>query len=457
MMGKELPKQWVSIPFTEVFDISGGTQPPKSEFLNEPTEGFIRLLQIRDFGEKPVPTYIPNKKKLKKCNSDDILIARYGASIGRIVTGMEGAYNVALAKVIIPGAINKIFVRRLLESNIFQEPILSIQRTAQNGFNKNDLAEILIPLPPLPEQQRIVAKLDQLFGQLELIKASLNNIPQLLKDFRQQVLTQAVTGKLTNCSVKTKKLGSLLTDVKYGTSKKSLPEIDGTPIFRIPNINDGEIDDTDLKYSVLDDKEYEKLKLEENDILIIRSNGSVSLVGKTAIIREKHIGYSYAGYLIRLRCGSNLNAEFLNYSLQSNSLRRQIVDTSRSTSGVNNINSTEIKELIIQLPVLEEQERIVLRIKQLLSKADRVQIHYEALKEKIDLLPQTILHKAFKGELVRQLASDGDAKDLLEEIKALKAGLDKKPVGTKKKKTKTYKVGDALLRKVAEKHEGYKN
>ena len=208
-MEKQLPKNWIYISFTEVFDINGGTQPPKSVFIDEPKEGYIRLLQIRDFGNKPVPTYIPDTGKLMICKKDDILIARYGASIGRIVTGMEGSYNVALAKVSIPESINKNFVKWLLKSNIFQEPILSIQRTAQNGFNKTDLASIYIPLPPLAEQNRIAAKLDALFAQLETIKNSMAKVPLLLKDFRQQVLTQAVTGKLTEEWRKGKELGDM--------------------------------------------------------------------------------------------------------------------------------------------------------------------------------------------------------------------------------------------------------
>jgi len=71
-------------PFTDLFEIEGGTQPPKSQFLYEPKEGYIRLLQIRDFGENPVPTYIPITRNLKRCKKDEILIGRYGASVGRM-------------------------------------------------------------------------------------------------------------------------------------------------------------------------------------------------------------------------------------------------------------------------------------------------------------------------------------------------------------------------------------
>jgi type I restriction enzyme S subunit len=440
-MERKLPKGWLKKPFTEILDIQGGTQPPKEVFISEERDRYIRLLQIRDFGEKPVPTYIPNETNLKTCSVDDILIARYGASIGRIVTGHAGAYNVALAKVIIPELINRRFIFWLLKSPLFQINITSFQRTAQNGFNKEDLSGLEIPLPPLPEQQRIVAKLDTLFGHLDALKTRLDRIPQLLKDFRQKVLTQAVTGKLTEEwregkeleEWKTEALGNVLKDVKYGTSKKSEYETIGTPILRIPNIKNGEIDISDLKFSILDDKEYVSLKLNEGDILIIRSNGSVSLVGQSAIIRKDLEGYSYAGYLIRLRVKKALFPDYLNYALESHSLREQIVETSRSTSGVNNINTQEIKDLIISYPPIEEQQEIVRRVESLFAKADQIEASYLKLKAKIEQLPQALLAKAFRGELVEQLPTDGDALDLLEKIKRAKEGLEKGGKGRKLK------------------------
>lgn len=241
----------------------------------------------------------------------------------------------------------------------------------QSSINQKKLKVFKVPVISRAEQDRIVVKVDALMAQVSVMQESLVRIPQLLKDFRQQVLTQAVTGQLTEVSVVEKPLGELLNEVKYGTSKKSMYNIDGTPIFRIPNIKFGEIDDKDLKFSILDEKEFEKLKLKEGDVLLIRSNGSISIVGKCAIVRKKHIDYSYAGYLIRLRCKDSLNSEFLNYSLQSNFLRSQIVDTARSTSGVNNINSTEIKELKILIPQkVKEQQEIVSRVESLFSKAD---------------------------------------------------------------------------------------
>src|ERR1035437_8519615 len=99
-MENNLPKGWSWFDMLDLIDYEGGSQPPKKVFLYEPKKGYVRLIQIRDFGDKPFPTYVPDSTRLKKVKKDDFLIARYGGSsandsLGRICGGLEGAYNVA--------------------------------------------------------------------------------------------------------------------------------------------------------------------------------------------------------------------------------------------------------------------------------------------------------------------------------------------------------------------------
>jgi type I restriction enzyme S subunit len=96
----ELPEGWVWVRHNELFEISGGAQPPKSQFIDFPQNGYIRLFQIRDYGSNPQPIYIPIEKASKTSKKGDILLARYGASLGKVFIAEDGAYNVALAKVI---------------------------------------------------------------------------------------------------------------------------------------------------------------------------------------------------------------------------------------------------------------------------------------------------------------------------------------------------------------------
>ena len=87
---------------TDICDFQGGSQPPKEEWSNEKQKGYIRMLQIRDFTQsgRVTPEYIKLSKSTKVCEADDILIARYGASVGKILTGLAGAYNVAIMRTI---------------------------------------------------------------------------------------------------------------------------------------------------------------------------------------------------------------------------------------------------------------------------------------------------------------------------------------------------------------------
>lgn len=89
---------WVS--HNELFEISGGSQPPKSKFSAVEKPGYIRLYQIRDYGSSPLPVFIPTETASKTTNKGDILLARYGASVGKVFFAEKGAYNVAMAKVI---------------------------------------------------------------------------------------------------------------------------------------------------------------------------------------------------------------------------------------------------------------------------------------------------------------------------------------------------------------------
>ena len=83
---------WPTKKLGKICKFEGGTQPPKSNFIFEPKEGYVRLLQIRDFKSDKFVTYIPDTVKLKKCADDDLMIGRYGASVGQILTGKSGAY-----------------------------------------------------------------------------------------------------------------------------------------------------------------------------------------------------------------------------------------------------------------------------------------------------------------------------------------------------------------------------
>lgn len=172
------------VGLAEIMEIQGGMQPPASTFKDSLEPGYVRFVQIRDFETDAHLTFIKNLAKWRYCDIDDVLIARYGASVGRICRGVAGAYNVALAKVIPKACTNKKFLYYLLKSDYFQKPIIAMSgRSAQAGFNKEDLAAIRVPLPSLLEQEEIALTLGSLDRRINILKDNnllLDNMAQSL-------------------------------------------------------------------------------------------------------------------------------------------------------------------------------------------------------------------------------------------------------------------------------------
>ena len=233
----------------------------------------------------------------------------------------------------------------------------------------------------------------------------------------------------------------------YGTSKKcNYENNDGLGVLRIPNISKGFIDSTDLKFAYFSDEEIASYKLEKDDLLTIRSNGSVSLVGKTALVRSTDTDKLFAGYLIRLRpFKQHVNGKYLHYAFESLFVRNQIEFLAKSTSGVNNINSSELQSLIIPIPILEEQNIIVNKLDNLLDVNRMVSEQLEVEIKKANHLKSSILTKAFSGQLIPQDLNDEPASVLLERIKAekeeeqAKVKANKAPKKSGKRKTEATK------------------
>ena len=171
----KIPKTWVWCSHNSILDISGGSQPAKSYFETIPKPNCIRLYQIRDYGESPVPVYIPINLASKQTEKGDILLARYGGSLGKVFHAKQGAYNVAMVKVIFKfeNLIYKEYAYYYYLSDLYQGKLKEISRTAQTGFNITDFNDMYFPLPPINEQQHIVQKIEELFSSLDDIQKSL--------------------------------------------------------------------------------------------------------------------------------------------------------------------------------------------------------------------------------------------------------------------------------------------
>ena len=380
------------------------------------------------------------------------------------------------------------------------EPVISGKGTGSTfkAITKGFVEGLEFNLPPLAEQRRIVAKIEELFSELDKGVESLKTARAQLSVYRQAVLKHAFEGKLTakwreenkdkletpeqllarikqeraahyevqlqewKAAVKgweakgkpgkkpakptklketsrlsideTKslpsladgwshlRLGLVIDEPKYGTSKKCDYDYKGTGVLRIPNVIGGVVDASDLKGTHFEENEKRTYTLKSGDVLMVRSNGSVAIVGKCALISKADEQYLFAGYLIRLRSNPEvLLPDYLATLLSSHLLRTQIEYKAKSTSGVNNINSSEIQSLIVPLCSPGEQEVVVKRLSTWLSAINATEAEINNQLLRANALSQSVLKQAFSGQLVPQDPSDEPASALLARIRAVKA------------------------------------
>jgi len=404
-------EDWVEASLYDVFEILTGNTPPKKDRLNY--NGNIPFVKPPNLWNKVVvdtEEYLTEKGALKSriLPPFSVLITCIG-NLGRVgINKTLVAFNQQINAVLPNKNIDSIFTFYQFQSPDFKQELeKKASATTVSIINKGNFSSLSYKIAPIPEQKAIVNKIEKLFTALDKGKEDLKKAQQQLKIYRQAVLKKAFEGGFLTFQENNRpvliKLGSVIDKPKYGTSKKCIEKPHGKAVLRIPNLKNEVIDINELKYAEFDEAEIEKLALKEGDLLTIRSNGSVDLVGKCALISKNDTNYLYAGYLIRIRPdASKILSKYLLYCMKSQDLRVQIESKAKSTSGVNNINSGELESLYIPYFNIEEQTQIVKEIETRFSVCDQLEEDIKSSLEKSEALRQSILKKAFEGKLLSQ-------------------------------------------------------
>ena len=187
------------VSLTEVVDFIGGSQPPKSEFSEVAHDGYVRLIQIRDYKTDAHVVYVNAESTKKFCKEDDVMIGRYGPPVFQILRGLEGAYNVALMKASPDeDVLNKDYLFWFLQSPSIQGYIVGLSQRAagQSGVNKKALEKYEIPLPSLDEQVRIVEHFEVLNDRSRTLEAETRERLEQLTTLKSSLLDSAFRGQL---------------------------------------------------------------------------------------------------------------------------------------------------------------------------------------------------------------------------------------------------------------------
>ncbi|GCE81766.1 restriction endonuclease subunit S [Komagataeibacter oboediens] len=428
-----LPKGWAKADFEEIFDFKGGSQPPKSDFSSEKKHNYVRLLQIRDFESDEKAVYIKDLSKWPKCSAEDIMIGRYGASVGKILSGKAGAYNVALVKMIFDSnKIDRKWVKKFLESTHFQEPLKEISRSAQNGFNKNDVKKIHVLLPPLAEQRRIVAKLDSLTACVARARAELERVQVLKVHLRQQTLRSC----FADLAKHELPLGELLRGIEAGKNMRCVerPPVAGEKgVVKVSAVTWGHFDTTQTKTLPNDYLPSTKARIMKGDLLISRAN-TLELVGATVIVDVQPDNIFLSDKILRLLVEEDKKSWVLWY-LRSPEGRSQIESLATGNQlSMRNISQAALRQINIPLPTASIRQQRLARLTATIKAEVSLETEAQRALTLLDRLESSLIAKAFRGELVPQDPNDEPASVLLNRIRAERAA-DTKPKRGRKQST----------------------
>ena len=368
----------------DVCDFQGGSQPPKEEWAFEEQDGYIRMLQIRDFtqSEKVIPEYIKVSNSTKTCEVDDILIARYSASIGKILTGLAGAYNVAIMRTVPDTSkVQKRYLYYYLKSPYFQNAILNVgSRAAQAGFNKEDLSKLEIKCPALIDQGEIVSVLEKVESVIQKRKQEL----QLLDNLIKARFVELFVGK----KYEIVKAGSIIKEMRNGVS----PSTSGghfEKVLTLSAITQGKFDDKAWKEGFFTDCPSAEKRITEDDFYICRGNGNKSLGGMGVYALENRPDLVFPDTVIAAHIDTErMVLPYLWIMWQQPEVRKQLESGARTTNGTYKINQKVISEIKIICPPINEQEVFADFVKQVNKSKVKVQKALDETQKLFDSLMQ---------------------------------------------------------------------
>lgn len=403
--------KWPIAQLGDIATIQSGGTPSRS--VREYWDGDIPWIKISDLtstyvtaSEERITTPGLENSSAKVFPKGTILLTIF-ATIGKVaILDIAAATNQAIAG-ITPrsNSYGKFLYYALVHYS--NDLLVQGKGVAQKNINLSILKKLHLPLPTISEQKLIAAKLDKLFDHLHRIRERLDKIPALLKQFRQAVLTQAVTGKLTknwnrgDSQWKKEKASECCEVVQSGGTPRAGFVTDGVPFLKVYNIVNQRID-FDYRPQFI---AWDVHQTGQKKSITIPGDVIMNIVGpplgKVAIVPDTYPEWNINQAVTLFRPKKYLNNKYLYLFFCQGKVVKEIMSETRGVVGQVNISLSQCRNFEIDIPPYDEQLEIVGRVESLFIIADRIEARYIAMKEKIDQLPQLILSKAFKGELVK--------------------------------------------------------
>jgi type I restriction enzyme S subunit len=379
----------------DVCDFEGGSQPPKSQFVYKEKPGYVRFLQIRDFASDKNVTFIPQSNKNRQCVESDILIGRYGASVGKILTNKAGAYNVALMKTI-PNLelVNQFWFYNYLISDEFQGHLLNVaDRSAQAGFSKDDIYNFPIPVPPRSEQQRIVGILEEAFESITTAKANakknLQNARAIFEGHLQSIFAVDRKGWVHST------IGEVVRFIDY-RGRTPVKTTSGVRLITAKNVKMGYLQETPMEF--IASSSYQGWMTrgipQKGDVLFTTE---APLANVAQLDTDEKVAFAQRIIIMQPE-KTKLDSTFLKYLLLSGPTQQRIRAQGTGAT-VQGIKARLLKQVEISFPKsFVEQKQTVETLDSLHNETDRLEFIYQQKLAALEELKKSLLHKAFTGQ-----------------------------------------------------------
>ena len=396
-MENNLPNGWTARPLKDVVSSRKGKKP--NTVIDYAKKGYDPYILIDELEGNSPRTYT-NDSKIPRAAKKDVLLV-WDGSIGKCASGLSGAVGSTIVVLSPKNGLNT----KYLEYFIKRSKNYITETSTGSGLqhvNKSLLKTLEIPLPPDGGQKRIADKLDVLLSKVKDAQSRLENIPLILNRFRQSVLAAAFSGKFIETEYKEKIMGDLDIKIQTGPFGSTLHKSDyvegGIAVINPMHIVDSEIRPSDKV--TINKNTLQRLKnyvLHKGDVVLARRGE----MGRCAVVDVDSEGYLCGTGSLFLRFDKNkIDPYYLQTILSSPPSVNYLSDNSVGTT-MQNLNQSILKEMTIPLPPVLEQKKVVRKVKSLFDIVRVIETRYHESTKYTDKLEQSILAKAFRGELVK--------------------------------------------------------
>ena len=403
-----VPSNWCWTDIGKIVSMKTGFPFDSNKFSRE-SDGRWPLIRIRDVLKGETETF-----------TDEPCPEQYVIHAGEILIGMDGDFNVAKWKgkdallnqrVCSIESCSKLLLNDYLYfylPDILKKINDATPSVTVKHLSTKTLEKAPIPIPPLTEQHRIVDRIERLFFQLDEAKEKAQVVVDGFEARKAAILHKAFTGELTArwrkgnnielSSWENVPFDECILKMQNGLAKRNGTSGSLYVVLRLANLSDDGFNTEDLREILLDEKEQLNYALRQNDVIMIRVNGSKDNVGKQFLITTQK-NWAFCDHIIRIVYKEIIQPKYMIYFSKSEKYRFYVKENMVSSAGQNTISRKGMSKLIVPLPTLPEQEEIVSILDNLLNKEQQAKETAEAVLDQIEAMKKSILARAFRGEL----------------------------------------------------------